>query len=71
MVVEIRQLVNEISSFQDALYKRGDVKKFTKFTDEQRKQSTGSVLTKDFFKYFAKFIDKHLCPSHFLNKAAG
>ena len=71
MVVEIRQLVNEISSFPEVLYKRGDLKNFSKFTDKQKKQSTGGVLTKDVLKNFAKFTDKHLCPSLFFNKAAG
>ena len=47
VVVEIRQLVNEISSFPEGLYKREDLKNFAKFTD------------------------KHLCPSLFINKAVG
>ena len=71
MVVEIRQLVNEISSFAEVLYKRGDLKNFSKFTDKQKMQSTGVVLTKDVLKNFAKFTDKHLCSSLFFNKAAG
>ena len=53
MVVEIRQLVNEISSSPEVLYKRGDLKKFTKFTDKH-KQSSRGVLSKDVLKIFAK-----------------
>ena len=71
VVVEIRQLVNEISSFPEVFYKRGDLKNFSKFTDKQKKQSTRGVLTKDVLKNFAKFLDKHLCPSLFFNKVAG
>ena len=71
MVVEIRQLVNEISSFPEVLYKKGDLKNFLKFTDKHKKQSFGGVLTKDVLKHFAKFTDKRLCPSLFFNKAAG
>ena len=37
MVVEIRQLVNEISSFLEVVYKRGDLKDFSKFTDKHKK----------------------------------
>ena len=71
MVDEIWQLVNEISSFPEVLYKRDDLKNFSKFTDKQKKQSTGGVLTKDVLKNFAEFTDKRLCPSLFVNKAAG
>ena len=68
MVVEIRQLANEISSFPEVLYKRDDLKNFSKFTDKQKKQSTGGVLTKDVLKNFAKFTDKHICQVSFLIK---
>ena len=71
VVVEIRQLVNERSSFPEVLYKRDDLKNFSKFADKQKKQSTGGVLTKDVVKNFAKFTDKYVCPSLFFNKAAG
>ena len=50
VVVEIRQLVNEISSFPEMLCKRDDLKNSSKFTDKQKKQSTGGVLTKDALK---------------------
>ena len=71
MVVEIRQLVNEISSFPEVLYKRGDLKKFSKFTDKHKKQSSGGVLSKDVLKSFAIFTEKHLCPILFFNKVSG
>ena len=71
MVVPIRQLVNEVSSFPEVLYERDDLKNFSKFTDKQKEQSTGSVPTKDALKNFGKFTDKHLRPSLFYNKAAG
>ena len=71
MVVEIRQLVNEISSFPEVLYKRDDLKNFSKFTDKHKKQSSGGVLTKDVLKKFAKFTDRHLSPGLFLNNVAG
>ena len=48
LVVEILQLVYEISSFLEELYKRGDLK------TSQNSQS------KDVLKNFAKFIEKHL-----------
>ena len=37
MVVEIGQLVNEISSFPEVPYKRGDLENFSKFTDKRNK----------------------------------
>ena len=67
MVVEILELVNEMSSVPEVLYKSSDLKNFSKFTDKQKKQSTGDILTKDVLKNFAKFTDKHLCPSLFFN----
>ena len=50
VVVEIRQLVNEISSFPEVLYKRGDLENFSKFTDKNKKQSSGGVWQKMFLK---------------------
>ena len=52
VVVEIRQLVNEISSFPEVLYKRGDLENFSKFTDKNKKQSSGGVWQKMFLKIF-------------------
>ena len=54
VVVEIRQLVNEISSFPEVLYERGDLKNFSKFTDKHKKQSSGGVLSKE--KMFLKIL---------------
>ena len=50
VVVEIRQLVNGISSFPEVLYKRGDLKNFSKFTDKHKKQSYRGVLSEDVLK---------------------
>ena len=50
VVVEIRQLVNEISSFPEVLYKRGDLENFSKFTDKNKKQSSEGVWQKMFLK---------------------
>ena len=43
LVVEIGQFVNEISSFPKVLYKKGDLKNFSKFTDKHKKQPSGGV----------------------------
>ena len=40
-MVEIGQPV--ISSFPEELYKKGDLKNFSKFTDKHKKQSYGGV----------------------------
>ena len=61
-MVEILQLAHEISSFQEVLYERGDLNKFSKFTDKHKKQSAGSVLLKDVLKNFAKFKRKTSFP---------
>ena len=50
MVVEIRELVNEISSFPEMLYKRGRLKKLSKFTAKHKKQTSGGALKKIFLK---------------------
>ena len=44
VVVEIGQLLKEISSFPEVLYKRGDQRNFSKFTDKHKKQSSGGVF---------------------------
>ena len=59
VVVEIQQLVNEIICFSEVLYKKGDLKNFSKFTDKE--QSSQGVLSKDVIKIFAKVTDKHFC----------
>ena len=54
LVVEILQLVNEISSFQEVLYKRSVLKTFSKFTDKHKKQPSRGVLSKE--KIFLKIL---------------
>ena len=49
-MVEILQFVDEISSFPEVLYKGGDLKNFSKFTDKHKKQSSGGVLSKRVLK---------------------
>ena len=56
-MVEILQLVHEISSFPEVMYKRGDLENFSRFTDKHRKQSPGGLMSKDVLKNFAKFTD--------------
>ena len=43
VVVEIGQLVNEISSSPQVFYERGDLKNFSKVTNKHKKQSSGGV----------------------------
>ena len=69
-MVEILQLVHEISSFPEVLYKRGDLKIFSKFTDKHKKQSSGGVLLTDVLKNFAKFADKTSLLEFLFNKVA-
>ena len=70
-MVEVQQLVLEIRSFPEVLYKRGHLNNFSKFSDKQKKQSSGGVLAKDVLKNFARFIEKHLCRGLFFNEVAG
>ena len=62
-MVEILQLLHEISSFSEVLYKRGVLKNFSKFSDKHKKQSFGGFLSKDVFKNFAKFTEKASLPA--------
>ena len=71
LLVDILQLLDEISSFSEVLYKRGALKNLSKFTDKIKKQSSGGVLSKGVLKNFAKFIEKHLCWNLFFNKVPG
>ena len=71
LVVEILQLVHEVSSFSLVLYERGVLKNFSKFTEKRKKQSYRSALSKDVPKNFVKFTETHLCRNLFLNKVAG
>ena len=50
VMVEIRQLLNEISSFPAVLYKRGDLKNVSKFGDKNKKPSSRGVRLKMFLK---------------------
>ena len=71
MVVEIQPLAIEISSVPEVLYERGDLKIFSKFTDNHKKQSSRGVLSKDVLKNFAKVTDKYLCLILFFNRVPG
>ena len=68
MVVEIRQLVNEINNFLEVLYKKDDLKNFSKFTVKQKKQSTGGDLARDVLKNFAELKINILTRASFLKK---
>ena len=61
-MVEILQLVHEISNFSEVLCERGDLKNFSKFTDKRKRQSFAGVLSKDILKNFTKFIEKTSLP---------
>ena len=66
---EILQLVRRASSFPRVLYKRGDLKNFSKFSHKYKKQSSESVLSKDVLKNFTKFTEKNMfCGVSFLTK---
>ena len=62
LLVEDLQIVYEISSFSEVLYKRCVLKNVSKFTDK---------LKKMFLKNSAKLTEKHLCRNLFFNKVAG
>ena len=68
LLVEPLQLVHEISSFSEVLYKRDVLKNFFEFPDKLKNQSSGSVLSKDVLKNFAKFTEKYLCVNLLFNK---
>ena len=70
LVVEILQLAHEISSFREALCKRGALKNLSKFSDKRKKQSSEGVLLKYVLNNFAKFTEKHLFQNLFFNKVA-
>ena len=53
-MVESLQLVHEISSFPEVLYKRSVLENFSKFADKRKKQSSGGVLSKE--KMFLKIL---------------
>ena len=60
--------LNEISSFPEVLYERGDLKNVSKFADKHKKQSSGGVLTKDVLKNFAKLTINIFAQVSFLIK---
>ena len=70
LVVEILQLVHEISSFPEVLYK-GDLKNLSRLREKHYKQSSRGVLSKDVVKNFGKFAEKRICWSLLFSKVAG
>ena len=54
-MVEILELVREINSFQEVLYKKGVLKNFSKLSDKHKKLSSGGILSKDVLKNFLNF----------------
>ena len=54
LLVETQQLLQKISIFPDILYKKVVQKNFSKFTDENKKQSSTGILSKDVVEKFAK-----------------
>ena len=58
LLVEIQQLVHEISGFPEGIYKKGVLKNVSKFTDKHKKQSSTGVLSKDALKNCAKSTEK-------------
>ena len=70
LLVEPLQLVHEISSFSEVLYKRDVLKNFFEFPDKLN-QSSGGVVSKDVLKNFAKFTEIYLCVNLLFNKVTG
>ena len=70
-MVQILQLVHEISSFSQVLYKKGDLNNFSKSTDKHKKQSSKDVLPKFALKSLAKIHRKTSLPESLFNKVAG
>ena len=72
LVVKILQLVYEINSFPEVLYKISDLKNFSKLQVKTRSSHPEKdVLQKDILKNFAKITEKRLFWSPSFNKAAG
>ena len=69
MPPEILQLVNEISSFWEAFYKKGVLKNFSKSIGKHKKYSFRGVLSKSVLKSFAKFVES-TCSWDFFKKNA-
>ena len=64
LLVEILQLVHEISSFPEVLCKRGVLKNFSKYTDKRKKQSSARCSIKRFcsIEKFCKIYRKTSLP---------
>ena len=63
LLVGILQLVHEMSSFPEVLYKRGVLKNFSKFSDKHKEQSSVEVFCqKMFLKIFVKPTEKSSLP---------
>ena len=71
-MVEILQLVHEISSFPEVLYKSSVLKKLLKIHRQTQEAVIRrcSVKRKNVLKNFAKSTGKHLFRSHFFKKVA-
>ena len=61
LVVEILQLVHEISSFPEVPYQRSDLESFSKFTGAVARMR----FVEDILENLAKFTDKHLARTSF------
>ena len=70
LMAELLQIVQVISSFPEVLCNRDVLKKFSKFTNEHKKQSSVGVLSKDVLKIFAKLTEKHISRIFFFKKVA-
>ena len=68
LMVEILQLVHEISIFPEVFYERGVMKNFSKSTDKHKNQSSGGVLSNKVLKNFSKFAEKIFAGISFLIK---
>ena len=71
LLVEILQLVYEISSFPEVLYKTGVLKNFPIFTDKHKNQPSEGVPSKDVLKNFSQFTEKYFCRRLLFNKIVG
>ena len=65
MLAEIVQLLLEISSFPEVLYKNGILKNFSNLQVNTRSSHQEVFCQKGFHKNCAKFTGKHLCRSLF------
>ena len=72
VVVEIRQLINEISSFPETLYKKGDLKNFSESTGKHKSSHPEAFYQKKRCSLKICKIQKktHLCSTLFVNKVA-